>query len=458
MSMMRKIVLAVLLALAGILTAQTTEAAAKRPNILMICLDDLNDWVGYLGGHPEVKTPHLDGLARRGRAFTNAHCVVPVCSASRVSIMSGLHATSHGSYEFGPSYQSIPKLRGVRCLQHYFKDHGYRTYAGGKVLHHGFRGELGDAIDVRLGRSGGPRPPKTLHWPGGAWDWGAFPEKDEEMFDHQLARKTAEVLQEDIAGPFFISVGIFRPHVPLLVPQKWFDLYDRETLTLPEAPPSDLTDLPPNLRGRINVEPVHREVVERGVWRAMVHAYLASISFADHCVGLILDGLAKGPHRDNTVVVLWSDHGFHLGEKHQWAKRTLWEESTRVPLIMAGPGIRPGRCSEPVSLLDIYPTLIARCGLPENRSLDGLSLVPQLEDPEAPRPQPVLTSSFYGNHSIRTTDWRYTRYADGAEELYDHRNDPGEFTNLAGSKKYDERRKALAKWLPKDPAPEVRKR
>lgn len=440
------------------LTTWAEEGEKKtKPNILMICLDDLNDWTGYLGGHPEVKTPNIDRLAKKGRNFTNAHCVVPVCSASRVSIMSGLHATTHGSYEFGPSYQSISALREAPCLQAWFKSHGYRTFAGGKVLHHGFSGRLREAIDVKLGASGGPRRKENINWPGGPWDWGAHPESDDQMQDFQLAQKTAALLGQKQDKPFFISVGIFRPHVPLLVPQKWFDLYDRENLTLPKAPKSDLSDLPPNLRGKINVEPVHDEVIQRGQWRGMVHAYLASISFADHCVGTILKGLESGPHAKDTLVVLWSDHGFHLGEKHQWAKRTLWEESTRVPFLFAGPGIKPGACREAVSLLDLYPTLTELCGLPSPERLDGLSLMPQLQDPQKRRMRPVLISSFEGNHAVRTRDWRLIYYADGARELYDHRKDPDEFTNLATRPMYDKAWKSLARWLPKDPAPEVRK-
>lgn len=434
------------------------ETKRSKPNILMICLDDLNDWTGCLGGHPEVKTPNIDRLAERGRNFTNAHCVVPVCSASRVSIMSGLHATTHGTYEFGPSYQSIPALRDAPCLQSWFKSHGYRTFAGGKVLHHGFKGPLKEAIDVDLGPSGGPRRQTDLNWPGGPWDWGAYPEKDEQMQDFQLAQKTAALLKQKQNRPFFISVGIFRPHVPLLVPPRWFDLYDRETLTLPKAPESDLSDLPPNLRGKINVEPVHEEVVRRGKWRGMVQAYLASISFADHCVGTILEGLENGPHAKDTIVVLWSDHGFHLGEKHQWAKRTLWEESTRVPFLFAGPGIEPGPCREAVSLVDLYPTLTELCDLPAPRKLDGLSLIPQLRNPREPRSRPVVISSFEGNHAVRTRDWRLIHYADGARELYDHRKDPDEFTNLASGPMDEKTWMSLAKWLPKGPAPEVRQK
>ena len=404
-----------------------------------------------------MKTPHMDCLAKLGRNFANAHCVVPVCSPSRVSVMSGLHATTHGSYDLGPSYQSIKRLDDVPCMQAYFKRHGYRTFAGGKVLHHGFTGYLKDAIDVSLAGRGGPRPKRQMNWPGGAWDWGAYPESDDLMGDYTLAKNAAAALKERHDQPFFMSVGIFRPHVPMFVPQKWFDLYDREKITLPKAPLSDLEDLPPNFNRRLNIEPTHAEVQEKGDWRGMVHAYLACVSFADMCVGTVMEGLNNGPNQENTIVVLWSDHGFHLGEKQHWAKRTLWEESTRTPLIIAGPGIgAAGDCREAVSLLDIYPTLIELCGLPENPQLDGISLMPQLKNAQAPRKEPVISTSYYENHAIRTKHWRYIRYADGAEELYDHRSDPDEFTNLAKHPEHSEIRRSLAKWLPRNAEPEVK--
>lgn len=443
------------IALLGLLSATADE---RPPNVLMICIDDLNDWVGFLDGHPDVKTPHMDRLAKQGRNFTNAHCVVPVCSPSRVSVMSGLHATTHGSYDLGPSYQSIPRLKTAPCMQAWFKKHGYRTIAGGKILHHGFTGELKEAIDVNLGRSGGPRPKKMKNGFSRAWDWGAFPESDDEMDDFKLAQKAAVSLKENHDRPFFMSVGIFRPHVPMFVPQKWFDLYDRDTIALPKAPLSDLEDLPPNFNRRLNVEPTHAEVLEKKQWREMVQAYLACVSFADMCVGTILEGLNSGPNKDNTIVVLWSDHGFHLGEKQKWAKRTLWEESTRTPMLFAGPGIKPGtNCPEAVSLLDIYPTLVELCRLPRPPQLDGLSLHPQLKNPSASRKTPVLSTSYYENHSIRTKNWRYIRYADGAEELYDHRNDPNEFTNLCDEPDHQATKMSLAKWLPEETAPEVKK-
>lgn len=435
------------------------DEGKRPPNVLMICIDDLNDWVGCLNGHPDVKTPHIDNLAKRGRNFANAHCVVPVCSPSRISVMSGLHATTHGSYDLGPSYQSIKRLDNVPCMQAYFKKHGYRTFAGGKVLHHGFKGYLKTAIDVNLAGRGGPRPKKRMNWPGGAWDWGAYPASDELMGDYKLAKNAAAVLKKKHEKPFFLSVGIFRPHVPMLVPPKWFALYDRKKITLPKAPLADLDDIPPNFKRRLNIEPTHAEVLKQGDWRGMVHAYLACVSFADMCVGKIMEGLNQGPNKENTIVVLWSDHGFHLGEKQHWAKRTLWEESTRTPMIMAGPSIRAGvDCREAVSLLDIYPTLIELCGLPKNPQLDGISLVPQLKDPQTPRKKPVISTSYYENHAIRTKNWRYIRYADGAEELYDHRKDSDEFINLAKRPEYKKIKQSLARWLPKDAAPEVKQR
>ncbi len=431
----------------------------ERPNVLMIAIDDLNDWVGCLGGHPDAKTPNLDALAERGRNCSNAHCSVPVCSPSRVSVMSGLAPTTIGSYELGPAYESIPSLDSVPCMQEFFQQQGYVTLAGGKILHHGFRGRLAKNIDISLStgkRKGGPRPKERMNWPLPVWDWGAFPETDGEMDDYQLAEAAAEALGKSYEKPFFMSVGLFRPHVPMHVPSKWFALYDRESIRMPDASPQDLDDVPPNFQYKMGIAPTLEEFQAANKWRSLVHAYLANVSFADHCLGTILAGLDQGPHRDNTLVVLWSDHGFHLGEKQHVAKRTLWEESTRVPLIIAGPGIAPGACREAVSLLDIYPTLVERCGLPMNALLEGISLVPQLLDPATVREEPAITSSYFGNHAVRTREWRYIRYADGAEELYDHRSDPAEHLNLAGNAAYAAVRQQLARWIPKHAAPEIK--
>lgn len=438
------------------------EKASQSPNVLMICIDDLNDWTGFLGGHPDVLTPHMDALAKRGRNFTNAHCAVPVCSASRISVMSGIAATTHGSYELGPRYEALPALTDIPTVQQFFKDNGYLTIAGGKVLHHGFSGRLASGIERSLGRAVSPRPKTRMNRPedwSRAWDWGAYPETDAEMADFQLANKAAAALQEDFDQPFFMSVGFFRPHVPLFVPPKWFNQYDDESLALPRAPMSDLDDLPNNFL-RINdyaVAPKHSDVIEHGKQRSLTQAYLASISFVDHCVGVVLAALKTSSYADNTVIVLWSDHGFHLGEKQHWAKRTLWEESTRVPLLFAGPAIEPGEvCRQPASLIDIYPTLAELCKLPVSPHLQGLSLVPQLNVPATDRDRPAITSSYFGNHSIRSRDWRLIVYSDGAQELYDHRTDPNEFRNLAAEPAHQAVLEQLSSWLPAKAAPEFK--
>ena len=448
----------------GMLWSGSTCYGAEQPNVVMISIDDLNDWTGFLGGHPDVATPNMDELAKRGRNFSNAHCAVPVCSSSRVSVMSGVAATTHGSYEIGPRYDELPALNDVPTMQRYLKDHGYYTLAGGKVLHHGFTGRLSEAIDQSLGREKGRRPKGVMNRPArwsGAWDWGQYPDEDAQMADFQLAQKAANFLQSDFKPPFFLSVGFFRPHVPLFAPPCWFQKYDIEALKLPDIPSWDLDDVPKNFLN-INsyaVAPTHAEVLKHGKQRELTQAYLASISFVDSCVGLVIDALRASPHAKNTYVVLWSEHGFHLGEKKHWAKRTLWEESTRVPLLISGPDISPDTsCEQSVSLIDIYPTLIDLCGLPENKKLEGVSLVPQLEDSKTVRDKPAITSSYFGNHAVRSQFWRLIAYEDGAEELYDHRSDPNEFHNLADDPRHKSIKNKLRQWLPKSEEPEFRKK
>jgi arylsulfatase A-like enzyme len=295
----------------------------------------------------------------------------------------------------------------------------------------------------------------------GAWDWGEYPDENAQMADHQLALDSVKFLQGDLKKPFFLSVGFFRPHVPLFVPPCWFQKYDIESIHLPNIPRWDLDDVPENFLN-INsyaLAPTHAEVLQDGKQRELTQAYLASISFVDACVGLVVDALQASQYAKNTYVVLWSDHGFHLGEKNHWAKRTLWEESTRVPLLISGPEIFCDvPCKQSVSLVDIYPTLVDLCGLPKNKNLEGLSLVPQLEDPRTLREKPAITSSYFGNHAIRSRDWRLIVYENGEEELYDHRNDPEEFQNLADNPQYETMKNRLRRWLPEQVATEFKKK
>lgn len=416
-------------------------APAAPPNILFIAIDDLNDWVGCLGGHPQVRTPHIDRLAKRGVLFANAHVQATYCGPSRLSLLSGRLPTNTGAYDFTPTYDQQPALQGLPSLPAWFQQHGYLTIGGGKIYHQGIQQGKAGGFARDLGHGGaGPSPKERLNWPVRIWDFGPFPERDEEVDSYKMTQSAVAELTRAQPQPLFLAVGYRRPHVPLHVPPHWFAMYPEDQVVLPKVLAGDLDGVPSFARELAltdkQIAPTHAEVVEQGKWRKLVQAYLACISFTDHCVGLLLDALERGPHKDNTIIVLWSDHGWHLGEKHHWAKRTLWEETTRVPLIIAGPGIKPGTCARPVMLLDLFPTLCDLAGVPARAKLDGASLRPLLANPRAPWSGMALTTLDPGSHSVRGEHWRYIRYADGGQELYDHRSDPDERRNLAGDSKF----------------------
>jgi arylsulfatase A-like enzyme len=278
------------------------------------------------------------------------------------------------------------------------------------------------------------------------------------MSDARVVAWAAEYLARKHEKPFFLAVGLARPHLPWFVPRKYFDQYPAGSVALPEVKADDLEDVPPAARRMARPEGDHRDVVQNGRWKEAVAAYLASIAFADAMLGRLLAALDASPHAPNTIVVFWGDHGWHLGEKQHWRKLTLWEEAARVPLIIAAPGVtRAGaRCERTVSLLDLYPTLVELCGLAARPGLEGASLLPLLRDPAAARERPAVTTCGFGNHAVRTERWRYIRYADGSEELYDHEKDPNEWTNFAACQSRAETKKELARWLPErdaEPAP-----
>jgi arylsulfatase A-like enzyme len=295
-------------------------------------------------------------------------------------------------------------------------------------------------------------------------DWGTFPHRDEDKGDWEVATWAVEQLNAGPEEPFFLSAGFFLPHVPLYVTQKWYDMYPEESIVLPPMLAEDRDDTPRfswYLHWALP-EPRLRFLKEADEWRNIVRSYLASTSFVDSQVGRLLDALEANGLQDDTIVVLWSDHGYHLGEKLISGKNTLWDRSTRVPLVFAGPGVTTGaRSGRPAELLDIYPTLVELAGLPEKQGLEGISLVPQLKDADAPRERPAITTHNHDNHGVRSEDWRYIRYADGSEELYDMRKDPNEWHNLADDPEMaavlDEHRR----WLPRKsakPAPGSRHR
>jgi arylsulfatase A-like enzyme len=439
--------------------------AAAKPNVLFIAIDDQNDWIGCLGGHPQVKTPHIDRLARRGTLFTNAHCQSPLCNPSRSSLLTGLRPSTTGIYGLAPGIRDVEQTRHHVTLPQTFKRAGYFTFTCGKIYHDGsFKPKDRPAEFDEWGAAPGMgRPAQRINkLPGPqhpAMDWGPFPAKDEDAADYRIASTAMDALQRAPKDkPFLICAGFRLPHVPCFAPQKWFDLYPDDQLILPVVKDNDRDDTPRfswYLHWQLP-EPRLATLKKHNEWRPLVRAYLASVSFMDAQVGRLLDALEATGRADNTVVVLWSDHGWHLGEKLISGKNTLWERSTRVPLIFAGPGVtKNAKCGRPAELLDIFPTLLELCGFPARNDLEGHSLVPQLKNAQAEREWPAITTHNQGNHTIRTEQWRYIHYADGSEELYDMEKDPNEWTNLAGSRAFANVKADLAKWLPKVDKPPV---
>lgn len=453
-----------LVVLAAALFLGSSALAADKPNILFIAIDDLNDWVEPLGGHPDAKTPNMQRLAERGTTFLNAHCQSPLCNPSRTSLLSGLRPTTTGVYALEPWFRVMPKYADHVTLPQYLKQNGYRTLSTGKIYHGGNGRGKNDTEFDELGpaASGKPYPAKKLvntPQPHPLVDWGTFPHKDEDKGDAIVANWAVEKLKSDPlpAEPFFLSVGFFLPHVPCYATQKWFDLYPEASTRLPPMLANDRDDTPRSswyIHWKLP-EPRLKFLEEAGETLNITRSYLACVSFVDHQVGRLLDALDASGVADNTIIVLWSDHGFHLGEKQITGKNTLWDRGTRVPLIFAGPGISENsKTKRPAELLDIYPTLLELAGLPANPVNEGISLVPQLQDPLAERLRPAMTSHGPGNHAVRTENWRYIRYADGSEELYDMVNDPNEWTNIADSQNatHVKIKADLAKWMPKDDA------
>lgn len=456
MKYLNRLVLAVLIfSLLGFAAPSTISAQSKPLNVLFIAIDDLNDWVGVYGGHPQVQTPHMDGLAARGTAFMNAHCQAPICNPTRVSMISGLLPSKTGIYFLQPGLRGGSENSDAETMFQFFKRQGYYLTTRGKIFHAKTLEEESDSFnEIVPAPLPVPRPKGRLSSiEGRGWDWGPWYEKDEDTQDFQTALWGAKRLKELGEGdqPFFMAIGFSNPHVPLYVPQKWFDLYPRETLEMPEVRASDRDQLSEYAKQLTwgHVAPKHDWVVEANEWEPLVQSYLACISFVDHCVGTVLDGLEQSGAADNTLIVLWSDHGFHMGEKMHWAKRTLWEESTRIPMMIAGPGVLVNHpISKPVGLIDIYPTLVDLCSLPQKKGLDGLSLRSLLTVPNAAWERPAITTFGPNNHSIRSEHWRYIRYDDGSEELYDHRKDPRERMNLASNPEHRGIIQQLSQWIP----------
>ncbi|MCB0631579.1 MAG: sulfatase [Saprospiraceae bacterium] len=432
-------------------TSQRTGDHKRKQacNILFIAVDDLNDWTGFLGGHPQTQTPFMDQLAGEGMVFERAYCAASVCNPSRAAIMSGFRPSTTGVYHNGEEMFDVPMIREGMMLPQYLSKYGYKTMARGKIYHTPDTGK--DTWDVWSEVSGSyGRVKKSKGYLANGilrgemadnMDWGPTDAALEDTPDFLNADWAAQQLQQDHDKPFFLACGIFRPHLKWHVPKEFFDKFNPEQLVLPEVRENDLNDVGDNAGPTRE----YLTIKAHGKQAEAVQAYLANINYADACIGHLLTALDQSKYRDNTIVVLWGDHGWHLGEKLRYKKFTLWEEACRSPLIIKVPGMTSpsSRSARTVNLLDLYPTLVELAGLPANKNNEGLSLVPLLKDQDAAWDYPSLTQMGDGRNSLRTEQFRYIHYEDGTEELYDHSVDPMEWKNLINDPAYAQYRAQL---------------
>ena len=449
-------------------------AADARPNVLFLAVDDMNDWIGCLETTPCALTPNIDRLAARGVCFTNAHTAGVFCAPSRAAIFSGQFASTTGCYQTPNYFVHHPE---IEPLQACFSKAGYQTFGAGKLFHH-----PAGSIDVRgwdeffLRRAS----QRKNGWPLDSWsddtpfpspfpksvfnrgrqvtgglflEWGPLSnEQEEELADTKRVNWAVQKLQEQHDKPFFLGVGIYAPHFPNYCPQRYFDIYDAAEIELPPYRDDDLEDLPPKIKkAKLARSRIHKKLEALGAIEDAIHGYLACISYADAMMGRVLDALEASPYADNTIVVLWSDHGYHHGEKGDWGKHTLWERTSNVPFIWAGPGIVQGKKSEvTVSLIDMYPTFVEQCNLePPRQHLEGQSLAKTLADPDSGKDRNVLLPYLEpGEYAVINRQWRYIRYGDDGEELYDVQADPHEWVNLAHDTGYADRMRELRRAAP----------
>ena len=442
--------------------------STSKPNILFIAVDDLNDWVGFLGGHSSMKimTPNLDRLAASSMIFTNAHTPAPACAPTRAAILTGVHHARSGAENVwwgdGPKWREFEALKDVVTMEQFFKNHGYTTLGAGKIYHSQappwaptsqVEPENWDFYypSAYISHPFQIRAPKEVIYPenvdnenrpgGGSdgwWTWGAIPVADEKMADYHVVDWAKYQLALKHEKPFFLATGVWKPHDPWEVPQKYFDMYPLDEIKLPIYKEDDMIDAYDHGRRWI-----HEWVLDNNQWEKVVQSYAASITFADAMIGRLLDAFEKSAYAENTILVLWSDHGMHMGEKDNIEKFTLYEKSTRVPLIIKVPGLTKAgsSCDQPVSLMDLYPTLVDLTGLEKPSHLDGHSLVPQIMNPQVST-QPVISSYKFSwpetpfvGHAVRSLQYRYIYFPEvNFEELYDHRTDPNEWDNIAYKK------------------------
>lgn len=489
----------------------------QRPNILLYSVDDMNDWAGCLDGYPGVQTPNLDRFAAESVLFTNAHCPSPLCNPSRTAILTGWSPDHSGVYTNQHWWR--PAHPEITTLPMHMRENGYHVAGVGKVFHHtpGFNPPdqwdeysplvFDDPWDREAYPEVADRPRPPNHPLSGItpfvheFDWGVLDKAESEYGDQRAVRWASEFLGQDHDKPFFLAVGTFRPHLPWYAPKRYFERYPLNNIRVPEIADSDLEELPvPAQELAAHRREDFERVLDHGKWEEAVQGYLAAISFGDELFGSVLDALDSSRYAENTIVVFYSDNGFHVGEKRHWHKSTLWERGTHVPFVIRPPRAdaartrddatrvpstgrtdsgggddirshgtassrqrpalsrrwRPATVGRSVSLQDIYPTICDLCGIQEPESgLDGRSLAPLLADPQHGWDHPAVTTFLPGNAAVRSEEWRYIRYRDGGEELYNRREDPLEEHNRAGELALRSVKGELSRYLPAGSVPPV---
>lgn len=415
--------------------AQAAEPG--KPNVLLLIVDDLNTWMlnkpGRFSG--KVMAPNIKRLAESGIQFSNAFAASPKCSPSRTAFLMGVAPWQSGHTDNGLKISDNPVLAKAMSFTKLFQDQGYFMATSGKISH-GFKDGVNWDQTWRHKRD--PAPPGTpfngfAMTPSGKLterDWGVSHLKESEMNDTKVADSAIKALKMNHDRPFFIACGLFHPHMPWYGPQKYFDLYPLEEIEVPPVKDDDLDDIPQP--GRMLISDTYDKALEHKEYRKGVQAYLATTTYADTQMGRVLDTLENSPYRDNTIVILISDHGFHVGEKHHWQKGTMWEEGANSLMMFRVPGLTQPKqiCERPVSLMDLYPTIVELAGIEKPEHVYGNSLVPLLQDASAPHDHPVFTA--YQDHiSIRTDRYRLIQYSDGSNELYDLNMDPHQYVNQA---------------------------
>lgn len=499
------------LLIASFIIAPNTYASNEvKPNVLFIAIDDLNDWVGFLGGHPNAKTPNLDRLANRGTFFTNAYTVSPICGPSRASVLTGMRPETTGVYHNKGMYKDY--MPDVIALPKFLKGNGYHVMGAGKINH-----AMGMVVPENYheygpdaGAIGGPftweelnmTPSKKVMrkdimgkthkeqsgivkniYPGkkiargtlvatlplndidntldrplngyNTFDWGPVNVTDDEMPDGKIAQWATEKLSEKHTKPFFLGIGFYRPHQPFYAPKKYFDAFANETIALPKVQRNDLSDLSETARQYAHYpwSGSFDRVQKNNAWQAGVLGYLASIHFADAQVGRVLDALDNSHYKDNTLIVLWSDHGWELGEKEHWGKHSPWEGSTRVPFVIVPPkstNLQQGAQTSFTSLLDIFPTIADYANLPIPSYLEGKSLKNVVAGKQQKVRDYNVTTLGRASYALRIKHWKFIRYYDGSEELYDLSTDANEWHNLANIDQYQQKLVKYRKMLPID--------